>query len=413
MAGSGCRRLLGDDFDDAVVQRQRRVAGLLRHPSDHRDRTDRVVERLVPPCGDRRIVQGAVEDQTELHVPPQAARIAGGFIVAEQRIRRLTGERVPVPRRCLRGGSIRPVLGNRPVVVGCIDVVRLVRLAGHRVLVMACRRLVAHRRDVVRPRSDVHRRLPGLQVGRRADHLDRLIAVLRRRGVVTDPRRRTRVEWRLRIDVDGERRNRPPVGTDERLLATRERHPVLRHVGLEEERLPTIRIDDLRAGFGDDERRVDRLVLDVLVGLAFERTVVDRRGEHVVRHLHAERCGALGVQVGIVRLDATDPGQRGVQSEARLGAGEAQLVALGEDAVGGKGHGFVAGSIDVVGRTPLVDEHRRPRGLRWLVRPPHVPHGRRQVIQVAGVDGRGGEVEADRVERSVVPYAVHRRRIAR
>ena len=58
----------------------------------------------------------------------------------------------------------------------------------------------------------------------------------------------------------------------------------------------------------------------------------------------------------------------------------------------------------VVGDGVLVGQYR-PRGV--VVGGPGVPHGDRDVVEVSGVEGRAGEVVADRLQQHLVPAARH------
>src|SRR6185369_11080665 len=82
-------------------------------------------------------------------------------------------------------------------------------------------------------------------------------------------------------------------------------------------------------------------------------------------------------------------------------------VALAEDAVGGVADRLVALRLRIGGGDLLRRQVAEGGG---IVRGPHVPHRDREVEQVAGVDRRAREIDADRRQRLLVPLPGDRER---
>jgi hypothetical protein len=86
----------------------------------------------------------------------------------------------------------------------------------------------------------------------------------------------------------------------------------------------------------------------------------------------------------------------------RVGGADRVAESVDEDAVGGVADGLLAGGLDVL-RGLALDVEDLVGGV--AVRRPRVPHRRRRVEEVAGVDGGAGLVVADGVEEDLVPEA--------
>ncbi len=295
VAPAGRRRLVGDHLHQPIDQRQAVgvVGGAIgvgrlaqaAHVANHRDRPHRIVIALEAPRRDRRVMDRPVQCKVGLHVPLQAvddrAAAADAQVVA-QLIADEVGDHVPVPGRRLGLRAIGPELGHDPAEVGARDDLRLVWLSGDRVDVVAVAVVRAERVVTDRAGRDVdRRRVRGVQLAGEADDLDRLLLVC----VAAELR------WRAGIHRytvgstgrDGERADMTPVRTNRLLDAVRHRDAVLADHVLELERLPVVRIDHADRIAGDDERRIDRLVVG--------RRVTVRLVRAVIRHARQDRIG--------------------------------------------------------------------------------------------------------------------------
>ena len=181
-AGPG--RLRRDELDESRHERQslRVVRGEVRvarlsmpaQVPDHRDRPDAVVLALQAPRHDRRVVDGAVQGQVELHVPLQA--IDRDALPADPQIRPKlvrdgVGDHVPVSRGRLGLRSIGPELGQRAGEIALVHDLPHVRLAGHRIHASTVAVIPAQRVVAARRRRDVdHHRAGRVHLRAGTDH---------------------------------------------------------------------------------------------------------------------------------------------------------------------------------------------------------------------------------------------------
>ena len=424
MALAGRRGGRRDHLDHAGLERQAgRVVGgaahvrglsVPAHPADGRDGPHRIVLALDAPGHDGRIVHGPVHREVHLHVPFEGLdlRTRTADALRDTRIvGDMVGDRVPVSRRRLGPGPVRPELGETSRPVPALDDVRGIGRPGDRVGRVSDAVVGAERVVAPRARRDVEH-LTVARVESAAQPDDARMGGLER-GVrcPAGDRRWTRVD----VDVGRIRpreRERPdvvPLRPDDRLHLVRQRDAVLCYEHVEGEGLPA-------AGVGQ-QGRVGELHDERLVG----------------RHVPGRVCVPGGL-VGAVRQPVREDGRCNAVADGGrdvpLGRGEARVEAQLEhlrvergqrDArAGGPGE---AGRDDPVGRKadrrfavgqwrrrarPLGGEvrHRRP----VVVRRPRVVHRDRDVEEVPRMHGRPGGVAPDRFEKLLVPLSGDRLR---
>ena len=284
-----------------------------REVADHRDRAHGVVVALRAPGGDGRIVHGPVEREVELDVPFEAVELAAGAadpVLERRRVGHVVRDGVPVARRRLRVWAVRPELGQGPREVATADTVGRVRLPGDRVAAVPWSVIRPERVGASGAGADVDRGAVGrIEPAAVADDVDGHPLV----HLVAELRRPARVERQpLRRQRQGEPLHVPPVGPDEPLHAARDRHPVLRDLRVEGERLPAVRVVQGRSRLLDDEGLVHGLVLGVHVALLLQRAVVPAVGDHGGGDPVPERRGRVAVHRRRSR-----PGNRATASSRR------------------------------------------------------------------------------------------------
>ena len=439
MPAAGLRRLGRDELDEVGNQRQpirtvgrkRRIRGLPHpgHVADERDRPGGIVDVLVTPGPDRRVVHGAIERQIELHVPLEVAErpppAADPLAVPHPRIvRDGIGDHVPVPGRGLRPRAVRPELGDDALEVGAIDDVGRVGLIRHRVHGVAGAVVRAERVVGDRPGRDIDEHvLRCVDAAAQPDQLDhRVLHDLVARAA--QPRLRTRVHGEPGRGIDvlrsqGERDDVRPAHADEFLDRSADRNAVLSHEEVERQRLPAVRIDDVP----DTRQLEDQLGIDgriagvirVATALALVRTVGRAIGDHRGGDPVPERRGGGPVRRGecpvvaerihpCVERRFRDGGVR----MARIAV--AVQVACGEavfqQAVGREADGLLTRRLR--GRRPDFLFHQ-VAARSWRVGRPRVPHRDRKMEEIAGMNRRLGDIDADGVEQLLVPLPRHAR----
>ena len=135
--------------------------------------------------------------------------------------------------------------------------------------------------------------------------------------------------------------------------------------------MPTVRIGEGRAGFGNRQGFVDRLVVDVFVPAAFERTIVQRVGDDLVSDAEAEAGGALGTG-GEAGVNPAEFVQLRIERLRGCRAAETAVVAVREEAVCSERDGIGTCRIDIVGAARCIDEEGCRRTV--VVVRPDVPH---------------------------------------
>ena len=221
--------------------------------------------------------------------------------------------------------------------------------------------------------------------------------------------------WRAGIDghalVVGRQRERghvTPVRADERLDLARDGQAVLRDLALECERLPAAGIGHHRPRLGDDQRLIERSVRIVHVALRLERAVGRAIGDQRLGDAVAQRRRVVALGRGVVGAVA-----EGVHGLGQLLVG---LIELGDLEVPPQQNPI---GREADGRFPSGGHVRRGLLLRdevavglIVIRRPGVPHGGREVEQVAGVHGRRGHDLANQGKKLVVPDSGRRVAVA-
>ena len=411
LAGGG--RLGGDDLDQPRVQRQAvlvvggqlRVGGLAepRHVADRRDRPHVVVMALEAPGAHGGVVHGAVEGQVQLEVPLQRVELVARAAQAALQLRvvgDVVGQRVPVAGRRLRVGAVGPELGDDPRPIAALDDVGCVRIAGDRIQRVAT--AVVGSQAVVPEcaRRDV--RQHAVVRGERGT----VVHYLSERHLVLAAAVASQVGWRARVEVDAvvdhairrqrERGDRAPVGADEALHAAWLLAAGLIHEQAQGQRLPAVGVvHGARSGVRYHHRPVGGTVLPLeRVGAQLVGAVVVAQVDDPVADAVAERRRARSFTFGVVGVVA-ELRHQVVEAGQRLVRAGGVAVPVVQHAVGGIADRLVACRGDVAGGGALVGQDR-PRGV--VVGSPGVPHGDRDVVEVAGVNGRAGEVVADRLQ---------------
>ena len=411
---------LRDELDQArhegqtfrVVGGQRRVARLAEpaHVPDERDRPRSVVVALEAPRRDRRIVERTVEGEVQLDVPLEA--VDGGTGAADPQVRgqlvgREVGEHVPVTRWGLGVGPVRPELCHDPPEIGLVHDVRRVRLAGRRIDRVAGAVVRAEAVVAARAWGDVdgHARA---RVERAAvpDDLDDLVLEhLVGRGI-SQPGRGAGIDRDARGAAGGqaERRDVTPDRADGLLHPVGHRDAVLGDHVRDLKWLPAVGIAHERPGHRDDEGRIDGLVGRVVVSGRLVRPVCEAVGDHSFRDPVPDRRRRVADRRGHVDRVAQRVHEVVELGERRVGADRLD-VSLGEDAIRRVADGLVARGGHVRRGVLLADE---VAGRLRVVRGPRVPHRRRHVEQVPGMDRGCRERPPDRVEERFVPATCHR-----
>ena len=239
----------------------------LRHIPDERDRSRGVVERLVAPGPDGRVVDRSVEREVDLHVPLEvvhdrapAADALG--VLHRGMIRHVVRQHVPVTGWGLGMRAVCPVLGDDTLEVRTVHHVGRVRRPRHGIhgvtdAIICARRVVAPRAG-----GDVDQHLlPDIQMAAQPDELDHS----RFHGLVAgscEVRRGTRIEEEFGGGISIFRSEREgghaaPADADEFLDERADRDVVLGYEVIEGERLPPVRVDDAPGARQlEDQRRV-------------------------------------------------------------------------------------------------------------------------------------------------------------
>ena len=194
-----------------------------------------------------------------------------------------------------------------------------------------------------------------------------------------------------------------PQRSDVRLYVAGDRETVLRELLAERQRLPRVGVAHHRSGFVDDHRVVRGTVGAVDVAFLLERTVGRPELEDGRRDAVAQRNWTVALGRLVVG-GITEFRHDGVEL---LGGGREvghRRIPPQQDAVGRLAQRRLTRCVHVVGRELLGDEV--PVGRRVVCRP-GVPHRRRGVEQVAGVDGGSRHDLADQLEHRVVPHPRH------
>ena len=195
-----------------------------------------------------------------------------------------------------------------------------------------------------------------------------------------------------------------PMGIDGLLNAVLEFESVLRDHVLDLKRLPPIRVNKHGSRTIDDERFVHRIETRGRVPLGFVGAVDQPLVEYEASDAIPEGCR----RVAFCRCDVDRVAEvvhESVEFGDRFRGTDRVDVPGFEDPERGVADGFVAIDLSVRGVLLLVDED--PDRAR-VVGGPGVPHGRRGVIEVPGVDGGCREIATDRVEQDLVPSTRHR-----
>ena len=302
---AGSRLLLCDELDEPGHQRQsllligrtRGIARLpkTRHVPDHRDRSNAVIATLQAPRRDRRVVDGAVQREVELHVPLQA--VDSGTAPADAQVRgQLVRDRVrdhvPVAGWRLGVRTVRPELDDRAVVIALPHDVRGVRATRDGIRRMTVTIVRPQIVGADRTRRNVHHRVARcIEEAAVTEHLDGLRPVERVGGRVTQTRRRPGIDGRARCAAcgNGEGSHMAPVRRDGLLNAVRQHDAVLAEHARDLERLPSVRVDQRDPRFRYDKRRIDRRIAGIGVPVRLVRAVRLPVIEHRLRDPVADR----------------------------------------------------------------------------------------------------------------------------
>ena len=378
-----------------------------RHITDHRDRTVPVVTALQSPRRDRRVVHRSIEREVELHIPLQPIDDRAGAADSQVRRKRV-GHRVrkdvPVTRRCFGIRTVRPELGDRSIEVACSDHVRRVGITGDGIDRVTGTSIRSDRVVAEHGRRNVdHVVACGVEQAAIADDFEGLRLEERIGRRVAEPRRRPWIERHAQRAAgrDGEGGHVSPVRANGLLNAARQDDAVLAHEVLDLERLPAVRVDDRDLRERDDERRVDRLVVDRGVPVRFVRTVRAAIVEHRFGDAISHGRGRVAVRRrgrGRIRQCVHEVGELG---ERFIGADRLD-EACRQHAVGGVTDRLVASRGDVARIDVRLFLEDVARGGRVVSRP-SVPHRNGDVKQIACVHRRIGEGTPDRVEQGFIP----------
>ena len=390
-----------------VVRRKLRIARLAEpgHVADHRDWAHRLVLALQTPRGDRRVVLSAVEREVHLHVPAQAIRGPRADSCRHQRrVRHGVRDDVPVARRRLRVRPVRPELGEDTGVVGLVDALGRIGLAGERIHRVAMTVIRPERVVPEGVESDVDRRaVRKVELAAHADDADGCLLV---RRVLGCPDRRWAWVDRHPLLRQGQREapNVSPLGADEGLHLARDCEAVLCDRLIESEGLPERRVVHRRPRLTDDERRVDGRVALVCVVQSLERAVLPSVGDSGGRDPVPESGRRVSFRAREVDAVAERP-----QRPRQLGERHAQVrsvaVAPEQEPVSRVADRGLPRGLHVCRLVLLRDEVAVGLG---VVGGPRVPHRRRDMEEVARMRGRRWKVTPDRLEHRLVPHAGHR-----
>ena len=424
-----------DDLDQ--VRHQGKSVGMVRggrgirglpgggHVTNERDRARGVIGVLGAPGPDRRVVHRAVEREVDLHVPfevvderpPTAEPLAAAH---GRMVGHVVGDDVPVPRRRLRARSVGPEIGDHTLEIGAVDDDRGVRLAGDRIHRIS--RAVIDAQRVVEDGAwrYVDELAQGcVQVAAQPDQLhDRILHD--RVSRAAEERRRAGIEEEAGRGIpvrrfEGERRDPSPADAHEVLDPRTDGDPVLSHQEVEGQRLPAVRVEEVaRAGQLEDERLVDGGIARG-VRIAHARALVGAVFLAMADHGRGDPVAEGGGRIAVYRREARVVAERlHLPVERRLGRRAVRVTRTAEmvEGVGGEpllqhpvgrvADGLPMGDVDRCGGVLLTDQIARRPG---IVRGPGVPHGDREVEQVAGVRRRLGQVDPDGREQLLVPDA--------
>jgi len=350
-------------------------------------------------------VDGGVDGEVELHVPLEIVdnwAAAADPLFIRHAVGGVVGDYVPVAGRCFGIGSVGPELRDHTPEVAARDDLRRVRLTGRRVFriaaaVVGSQRVVAERR-----RRDVHRHaVVRCQIARGADHLDRRLLERRIGGDVVQSRRRRRQQG---IQIRGERPDVAPLRRHIDLDRVRDRNAVLGDLMRQRERLPLVRIIHRRTGQGDDERRIHRSVAGIGIVRGFIRAVAEAVADHRRADTVADRRRRVAGRFGDACIE-TEGSHARVKRRQRRRRVRRDLVALRQDSVGGIADGLRAVGVGVRRRMLLG---RQVTAGGWVVSRPRVPHRDREVKEIAGMNRRARQIDADGGERFLIPLASDR-----
>ena len=245
------------------------------------------------------------------------------------------------------------------------------------------------------------------------------------------------IHWRSRVEIGRpgltvalvkvqlvilkcERGNPPPLGTLEGRCAFQHLSRLV-YESFDGQRLPAIRIGDGRvAGVGYDKLVIEWLVVQIDVIECFIGAILHSEGNDLFRNVVAE--GSWGAEsvvrrrqrwvVTVCREERIEPG---------LGSDHPRTVRIpvGEHPVGRIGNGFLPRGRDVKERQNVLrdaiefdrippDRLAEKVGLgHVIIDGPGIVHGQGDVEEVAGMDGRPGEIHTDALQLGLNPFEGH------
>ena len=429
-----------------MVGRLLRVAALspLRHCAQRRNRTYVVIPALQAPCGNGGVVHRAAESEIALHIPLQLAEFAADTAhppFQQLVLIHLVEDDEPVARRRFGLRAVRPELGQHAAVVTARHPLRRVRLASGRVHLITIAGVPAAQGKEIRivgemigvpghvadaGRRDVHRHaVAGVQMRRPLRHQCEAPLVLIRQGAVHG-RRRAGIRPHLIVRsvaesnrhaalVQCERHHRAPLRAQKLRLAVH-RVAGLVHEGQQTQRLPAVQVHDGGiARLVRLERRIHRLIGAIGVVARLVAAVVQAESKIATRDVVAERRRAVGVVVVLLGGVVTERRHQGVRVFADAASARRGAKAGADDAVGGEAECFPSRPQDVRRRRRAIERAARSGaasaeqpGRRGVVMGrPSVPHGGRDMEQVAGMHHRARVVLADGLQQHLAPAPGH------